>query len=143
VINATPDRVYAVLSDGWTYSDWVVGTAHIRDVDAGWPAHGTALHHKVGPWPLSIRDSSHVLDSEPDRMLHLRVRVWPFGEAQVRITLAQIGNSSTRVMMDERFEQGPASFVRNKVGDVMLHWRNKEALRRLADLATRRERVVL
>src|SRR3979409_1376862 len=85
VINATPDRVYAVLSDGWTYSDWVVGTAHIRDVDAGWPAHGTSLHHKVGPWPLSIRDSSHVLDSEPDRMLHLRVRVWPFGEAQVRI----------------------------------------------------------
>jgi hypothetical protein len=76
-------------------------------------------------------------------MLHLRVRVWPFGEAQVRITLAQIGNSSTRVVMDEQFEQGPASFVRNKVGDVVLHWRNKEALRRLADLATRRERVVL
>src|SRR5207248_1475605 len=40
VVNATPDRVFEVLADGWTYSDWVVGTAHIRDVDPDWPAPG-------------------------------------------------------------------------------------------------------
>jgi hypothetical protein len=37
VINTTPDRVFAILADGWTYSDWVVGTAHIRDVDRDYP----------------------------------------------------------------------------------------------------------
>jgi hypothetical protein len=37
VIQAPADHVFAVLADGWTYSDWVVGTAHIRDV---------ALHYR-------------------------------------------------------------------------------------------------
>ena len=26
-------EVFDVLSDGWTYSNWVVGTSHIRAVD--------------------------------------------------------------------------------------------------------------
>jgi hypothetical protein len=35
VIDTTPDRIFAVLADGWTYASWVVGAAHIRDVDDG------------------------------------------------------------------------------------------------------------
>jgi Polyketide cyclase / dehydrase and lipid transport len=141
VINAAPEQVFAVLADGWTYSDWVVGTAHIRDVDAEYPAPGTAVHHKVGPWPLSLQDNSVVLDCAPDRMLLLRVRIWPLGEAKVRLTLVPVGAASTRVTMAEDFEQGPLHWIRTKVNDLALHWRNKESLRRLGDLATRRVRA--
>src|SRR5918997_5484726 len=88
-INASADRVYAVLANGWTYSDWVVGTAHIRDVDPGWPAPGTQIHHKAGPWPVSIHDSTTVVSSDDLREIHLRPRMWPLGEAEVVITLSQ------------------------------------------------------
>jgi Polyketide cyclase / dehydrase and lipid transport len=140
MINASPSRVFAILADGWTYSDWVVGTAHIRDVERHYPAPGTAVHHKAGPWPVSLRDSSIVIDCEPDRMLLLRAGLWPLGEATVRFTLTPVGASATRVTMDEEFAAGPLHWVRTKINDLALHRRNKESLRRLADLAMRRAR---
>jgi hypothetical protein len=141
MINTTPDRVFAVLADGWTYSDWVVGTAHIRDVEPDYPTRGTAIHHNVGPWPFSVRDKSVVLDCEQDRMLLLRVRLWPMGEGRVRLNLTPMGISATQVTMIEHFPKGPMRWLHGKVTDIGLHWRNKESLRRLADLATRRESV--
>ena len=138
VVPAPPDRVFAVLSDGWSYSDWVVGTAHIRDVDPGYPAPGTTIHHKAGPWPFSLRDKSVVLECEPGRMLYLRVGLWPLGEGLVRLTLAPIGGTSTRVKMDEEPADGPLHWLHTKANDLLLHRRNKESLRRLGDLAERR-----
>ncbi|NJC70316.1 SRPBCC family protein [Planosporangium thailandense] len=141
VINATPDQVFAVLADGWTYSDWVVGTAHIRDVDRDYPMPGTMIHHKAGPWPFAIKHVSTVLDCEQDRMLLLRVGLWPLGEAMVRLDLTPIGTSATRVTMREHFTQGPSHWLQNKATDLVVHQRNKESLRRLGDLATRRASV--
>ena len=135
VLNAAADHIYAVLADGWTYSDWVVGTAHIRSVDDTWPAPGSHLHHKVGPWPLSIRDKSTVLECEPGRMMLTKVRLWPLGEGHVRITLVPVGSTRTTVTMEEHFVGGPLSVLQNKINDVVLHRRNAEALRRLEDLA--------
>jgi polyketide cyclase/dehydrase/lipid transport protein len=135
VLNAAADHIYAVLADGWTYSDWVVGTAHIRSVDDTWPTPGSHLHHKVGPWPLSIRDKSTVLECEPGRMMLTKVRLWPLGEGHVRITLVPVGSVRTRVTMAEDFVGGPLSWLQNKINDVILHRRNVEALRRLEDLA--------
>ena len=137
-IPASVDRVWAVLADGWTYAAWVVGASHIRDVDAEWPAPGSRLHHKAGPWPVSIRDRSESLDWDPGRMLLLKVHLWPFGAGQVKFTLDPLDDRATRVTMQEQFVAGPMVAVRNKVGDVVLHFRNTEALQRLADLAERR-----
>src|SRR3954447_12968940 len=92
-IRAPAEQVYAILADGWTYSDWVVGTAHIRDVDAAWPEPGSRLHHQGGAVPVSIHDTSTVPAVEPGRSLALRAGIWPFGEAFVRITLERIGPS--------------------------------------------------
>src|SRR5690606_34749879 len=64
LVQAPIDDVYAVLANGWTYSDWVVGTAHIRAVDEHWPSPGAAIHHKAGPWPMSIQDKTVSLSSE-------------------------------------------------------------------------------
>jgi uncharacterized protein YndB with AHSA1/START domain len=136
-VQAPPDRVFAVLSDGWWYSDWVVGTAHIRDVDPDWPAVGSQLHHKAGPWPISLADSSTVVVVEQDRRLRLHAGLWPLGEAVVDIRLEPVDGGRTRVLMYENFERGPLLGLRNKLNDLLLHRRNVEALRRLADLAER------
>ena len=139
IVRAPADRVYSVLSDGWTYADWVVGTTHIRDVDAAWPEPGARLHHKAGPWPVSIRDRSESLACEPGRMLLLKVHVWPLGAGHAKFTLDPLDAEATRVTLQEQFVDGPLLAVRNKVGDVFLHFRNTEVLQRLADIAERRE----
>ena len=130
--------MFAVLADGWTYSDWVVGTVHIRDVEKSWPEPGSKLHHKAGPWPLSLHDSSTVLTCVPNARLKLLAGLWPLGEAIVDIRLAPVqGGSATRVEIFEDFEAGPLLWARNKLNDLILHRRNIETLRRLADIAER------
>ena len=39
--------------------------------------------------------------------------------------------------MYEEFHAGPLGWVQNKLNDLVLHRRNIESLRRLADIATR------
>lgn len=135
----TPQRIFAVLADGWAYSDWVVGTAHIRDVDRDWPAVGSRLHHKAGPWPLSLKDSSTVLAMVPDRRLTLRAGLWPLGEAKVDIVIEPVGPDTTKVTIYEDFEAGPLHVLKNKLNDLLLHGRNVETLRRLAEIAERKD----
>ncbi len=141
-VAAPPDRVFAVLADGWTYSDWVVGTVHIRDVDKSWPAVGSKLHHKAGPWPFSLQDESEVLEVEQDRLLTLRAGLWPAGEATIKFELTPDGPGRTRVTMFEDFHAGPLHWIRNKINDLVLHRRNIESLRRLSDIAIREKNSV-
>jgi uncharacterized protein YndB with AHSA1/START domain len=138
VVDTTPEQVFAVLADGWTYSDWVVGSAHIRDVDSDFPSPGSRVHHKVGPWPLSVKDESVVLECEAPYLLLLKVKIWPLGAGKVKFTLTPVADHATRVTMIEEFVEGPLLVARNKVNDLALRGRNKESLRRLSDLATRR-----
>ena len=139
VIDAPPEQVWAVLADGWTYSDWVVGTVHVRDVDDHWPAVGSELHHRAGPWPISLEDSSTVLGCEPPHKLIIRAGLWPAGEAIVVFTLEPVGTDATRVRIGEDFAAGPLRWIRTKLNDLVLHQRNKETLRRLSDIATRQK----
>ncbi|MEH0827541.1 MULTISPECIES: SRPBCC family protein [unclassified Micromonospora] len=139
VIDAEPQHVFAVLADGWTYSDWVVGTVHVRDVDHDWPRVGTQLHHKAGPWPFSLEDSSTVLACEPPHKLVVKAGLWPAGEAIVVFTLEPVGDGATRVRIGEDFAAGPLRWVRNKLNDLVLHQRNKETLSRLCDIAVRQK----
>jgi hypothetical protein len=72
-------------------------------------------------------------------LLVLKVQLWPLGAGLARIVLDRLGAGTTRVTIYEQFTEGPLIGLRNKVNDVMLHYRNRETLRRLADLAARRE----
>ena len=139
VIPASPERVFAILKDAWSYSDWVVGTAHIRAVDPNWPEQGARLYHKAGPWPVSVRDSTVVLYCAEPSELVVQPRMWPLGEATVRIRLEPTGDGATRVTMAEDFAAGPLRWIRTKVNDLVLHYRNEESLRRLGDLAVRKQ----
>jgi uncharacterized protein YndB with AHSA1/START domain len=139
VIDTTPERIFAVLADGWSYASWVVGAAHIRDVDAGWPAVGSRIHHKVGPWPVQINDQTTVRAVEPDRLLELDARMWPIGKAIVRVTLEPVSATSTRVTITESIVSGAGHLLPEAVQAVLLRPRNAEALDRLADIAVHRD----
>ena len=138
-IKTTPDKVWAVLADGWLYPLWVVGASRMRDVDAEWPDVGARIHHSVGAWPLLLDDDTEVLDCEPGHLLEVRARSWPAGEARVVLRLTEV-DGGTEVVMEEDVESGPARLVPKPVRTPMLAWRNVESLRRLAFLAERRER---
>jgi hypothetical protein len=137
VVDARPAQVFAVLSDGWNYADWVVGAVHIRAVDPHWPAVGAQVHHKVGAWPAMIADATEVTGCDPGGQLSLRAGVWPLGEASVQVNWRAVSDSRTLVTMVEDLTAGPMLAARNKLNDLVLHFRNKESLRRLADMTRR------
>lgn len=136
-VNAPVDAVWNVLSDGWLYPLWVVGASRMRDVDDHWPAVGSRLHHSVGAWPALIDDYTEVRDVDPARMLLLRARAWPIGEATVRITLQPRGET-TLVEIGEDARKGPSRLVPAPLRGLGLRWRNAESLLRLAALAENR-----
>ncbi|WP_089953926.1 SRPBCC family protein [Lentzea xinjiangensis] len=134
-VEAPIDTVWAVLADGWSYAAWVVGASHIRAVDDGWPKEGARIHHSVGPWPLTIEDTTEVVRLEPSRVLELDARLWPAGAARITFTLVPRSADVTEVRMAERVQRGPGALLPKVVQDAMLVPRNRETLRRLGALA--------
>jgi uncharacterized protein YndB with AHSA1/START domain len=136
-IQASPAEVFSVLSNGWLYSNWVVGTSHMRAVDAHWPAAGSKLHHASGVWPLVARDETTVQEVLTDARLVLTAKGRPFGEARVVLELAPVAGG-TLVTMIETPVAGPAKWLHNPVAEAVLVRRNVESLDRLAAVAERR-----
>ncbi|MEQ0560016.1 SRPBCC family protein [Amycolatopsis sp. NEAU-NG30] len=136
VIDAPPEAVFAVLADGWLYAGWVVGSSHIRDVDANWPAVGSRIHHSVGPWPLHVQDVTVVRAVEPGLSLSLEARGWPLGAAAVGLTLVPHPDGRTLVRMTEHIIRGPGKILPDALQALIAKPRNTESLARLADLVT-------
>ncbi|HVM27450.1 MAG TPA: SRPBCC family protein [Mycobacteriales bacterium] len=126
----TPRQVFDVLRDGYSYGDWVVGTRHIRTVDAAWPDEGAKLHYTVGYGPLRKDDETVVLVSAPDTRLEVEARAWPAGTAHIAIT-AEAAEGGTLVSIDEKPHRGPAKLLHNPLLDLVVKARNVETLRRL------------
>ncbi|MFC4374487.1 SRPBCC family protein [Nocardia halotolerans] len=140
-VPAPVQDVFAVLADGWSYTGWVVGASHIRAVDSGWPQVGTRIHHSVGPWPLTVDDSTEVRAADPPYSLELDARLWPAGAAVVRLDLREVGPRTTEVVMGERAVGGPGRILPHAVQKLVLVPRNRESLVRLADMAVGRSRA--
>jgi uncharacterized protein YndB with AHSA1/START domain len=135
-VNADPEAVWRVLSDGWTYAQWVVGTSHVRAVDAKWPEAGSRLHHAVGVWPFVVRDHTEVMESDPQQRLLLSASGWPFGEAEVDFRLEPDG-SGTKISLIEHGKSGAGLLLNNPVGAMLIERRNVETLARLSALVHR------
>ena len=80
------DAVLDVLSDGWSYATWVVGTARIRAVDPGWPAGEARVRITVVPGAASggctVRISEDA-DKGPGRLVPRPVRSAVIGPRNV------------------------------------------------------------
>jgi uncharacterized protein YndB with AHSA1/START domain len=138
--DAPAQAVWDVLADGWFYATWVVGASRVRDVDEGWPAEGTRIHHSFGVWPVVISDTTHVLRSVEPTELVLEARGWPAGEAEVVLTVTPRDAGSCTVAMAEDAVTGPGTLLPRPLRQLAIGPRNVEALRRLAFLAEGRHR---
>lgn len=130
----SPQRVFAVLADGWTYPLWVVGATHMREVDDNWPQPGARLHHSVGAWPLMLSDVTEVIAVVPERRLELQAFARPLGGARIVIEL-QARDGGTDVSMNERLARGVGRLVPGVMQQLMLRPRNIESLQRLEAIA--------
>lgn len=130
-----PSAIWSVLADGWLYASWVVGASRIRDVDPGWPAAGSRIHHSIGAWPALIDDETEVVRAVPDELLVLRAKGWPVGEAVVELRIEAAGDGACEVTMLEDATAGPGAVVPRAARQVPIAARNREALRRLVLLA--------
>jgi len=133
-IHASPEQVFAVLSNPDCYPEWVVGAAGIRDQDAEFPAVGSRFHHKVGSWPVGVKDHTEVLEVESPKRLVLKAKARPLGTATIKLDLAE-SEGGTEVRMEETPGDRLTSLViGNPVADTALRVRNAEALSRLKRL---------
>jgi uncharacterized protein YndB with AHSA1/START domain len=137
-INAPRIRVWEVLADGWTYSQWVVGNSRMRAVDADWPVPGTRILHSIGVWPAVIDDETVVLSCAPQEELVLLARLGPAGAARITLRLSDI-EGGCRVEMAEVAVEGPMRFVPDRLQLTGIWPRNRECTWRLANLAENRE----
>lgn len=137
-VAASPDAVFSVLADGWSYAGWVVGNSHIRRVDPEWPAKGSQIHHSAGIWPVMIPDVSTVVAVQPARLLELDARLWMLGRVRIRFTMTPAADGFTELAMEEEVVAGPARVLPRRIQGLFLRPRNREALARLIDLVTGR-----
>jgi hypothetical protein len=136
---ATPEQVWAVIADGWTYSQWVVGNSRMRAVDADWPAPGSKIHHTIGVWPLTINDETVVEECIPEQEITLHARTRPFGGARITLRLTAIPNGC-RVEMSEVPVGGPLNLMPRPLALAAVWPRNRECTWRLVAHAERRTR---
>ncbi|ATY11951.1 polyketide cyclase [Amycolatopsis sp. AA4] len=139
-VPAPPEAVFEVLADGWSYSGWVVGSCHIRDVDTSWPQVGAQIHHSFGGWPLQLEDTTAVLAVEPGVSLELEARGGALGTAKIELSLVPDGAGQTTVRMAERVTSGVGAVLPESVQALVLGPRNRESLARLSALALGRWR---
>jgi NAD(P)-dependent dehydrogenase (short-subunit alcohol dehydrogenase family)/uncharacterized protein YndB with AHSA1/START domain len=133
-IDASPEEVFAVLSNPYCYPEWVVGAAGIRNHDESFPEVGSRFHHKVGSWPIGLNDHTEVVEVEPPDRLVLKAKARPLGTATIALDLRESA-AGTELLMEERPGDRLTSLVAgNPVADTALRVRNAEALARLKRL---------
>jgi len=135
---ASRQRVWEVMADGWTYSQWVVGNSRMRAVSPDWPAVGSTIHHSVGVWPLLLDDQTEVLDSVPQERLVLLAKGRPFGKARITLRLFDLDGGGCRIEMAEVPVGMPMGWMPERVALAAAMPRNRECTWRLAALAERR-----
>jgi hypothetical protein len=139
LIERSPDAVWAVLQDGHTYADWVVGTREIHEVDEDWPAVGACIHYSVGIGPITFDDVTTVRRVVPHCELELEARAGWLGSARVSFGVRPWGKN-TLVIIDEHPLSGPGARWHNTLVEVLLRFRNRRMLRKLSEVVNERSR---
>ena len=132
-----PSDVWAVLSDGKAYGDWVVGTRGVKEVRGDWPQPGASLHYVVGHLPLRKDDVTRSVDVDQGRRLRLEAHAWPAGSLHIELALHDAPDGVT-VSIVERPKRGLLKTLDNPLVDLAIKTRNIETLRRLETCARQR-----
>jgi uncharacterized protein YndB with AHSA1/START domain len=131
-----PQAVWDALAEPSNYGYWVVGSKHIRDADAEFPAPGTKLHHTIGVGPLTLQDHTEVIEAEAPRYLRLRAKGRPIGTATVILRMTPVDDGTCVEIVE--YPDGPyRPLSLNPLVHVATRVRNAESLMRLEELALR------
>ncbi len=136
-IAASPEMVFAVLADAQSYADWVVGAKEIRGADQHFPEPGSRFHHSIGLGPLTIKDSTTVVELERPSRLVLEARLGALGRMLITLHLREQG-AGTNVLMTEAATQRIPARLLHRLGDIGLRGRNFLSLERLQELVESR-----
>ncbi len=136
-IAAPPEAVFAVLADARCYADWVVGTKEIRGADPEFPEPGSRFHYSAGVGPLTLKDSTVVLELARPRKLVLEAQLGRLGGMLITLDVHD-GGSGSRVVMTESASKGVPARLLHRLGDLVLRGRNDRSLERLKELAESR-----
>lgn len=135
VIDASAERVFAILSIPTHYGSFVVGSRHVRSFDPAWPEPGTQFHHSLGMGVTMIRDATTVLQAEPPRRLRMETGMGPFGVSVVEFRMLP-DPGGTLLEIEETPKDGLVALPALAFAiDRMMGARNVELLRRLRRLA--------
>lgn len=137
----SPERVFEVLLDPYSYPRWVVGAQRIRSVDPEWPAPGSKFHHSVGVGPARLSDSSKLVDLDPPHRLRLEVRFRPIGVADVVFAVEPLDPGCVVTMIEEP-KGGPFWKFWNGLIDLAVQGRNEITLHRLRRETQRRDWLI-
>ncbi len=137
-VDATCEQVWAVIANGWTYTQWVVGNSRTRAVDGHWPQPGAAIRHSVGVWPIVINDQTQVESCTPLRELVLHAGLGPLGAMWITLRLHDTADGC-RVEMIEVPASGLVRVLPDRLVLLSVAPRNRECLWRLAAMAERLE----
>lgn len=133
-IDAAPEDVFAVLSKAECYPEWVVGAAGVRDHDENFPEVGSRFHHKVGSWPLGVKDHTEVVELDPPNRIVLKAKARPLGTATIELDLAESADGTELTMEECPGDRLTSLVAGNPIADTALRVRNAEALARLKRL---------
>jgi hypothetical protein len=137
IVHASPETVFAVLSDPRAYQRFVVGTKRVRRFDPRWPEPGTAIHHTVGVGPLAMRDETDSVECDPPDHLVVHPHIRPFVVTRTSFHLEARGDD-TLLRVDEHAIGGPLAPVWPGPLDGLMALRNRLLVRRLGRLAEAR-----
>lgn len=136
-ILASPEEVFAVLADAWSYADWVVGTKAVLAVDPGFPCVGTRFRPRVRAGRTDVDGETKVLAADGIRSLHLRASMEDLGDADIAFELEATATGTLLTMHENPVGDKPASVV-GRWSDGLLRVRNSETLWRLKSLTEAR-----
>lgn len=135
-VRASREQLWDAMTDGWTYTQWVVGNSRTRAVDPHWPQPGSSIRHSVGVWPLVINDQTTVESCTHGQELVLRAGLGRLGAARITMRLTDIPDGC-RIEMIEVPAEGPIGLIPDRLMLAAIYPRNRECLMRLTALAER------
>ena len=127
--------VWAVLTNGGLFPEWVVGTRKVVAVDGAWPAPHARLPHRVGLGPFNVEDVTEVLECANHRLVP-RARARPLGAALV-VLEREPRPDGTMVRLCEAVESPERLKRANAVLSPLVRARNARSLWRLERVVRR------
>ncbi len=129
-IDVGVDDLFGVLSDPYSYPEWLVGAKEIRSLDPDWPAAGSSFRHRVGFGPIQSADATCIVEITVPRLLALDAHARPFGRVLVRFELSAVGEGRTELLIHEEPTSPVMSQLRPLV-EASIRARNERSLIRL------------